>query len=305
MLVCMLAALFGLAGGAAAEHPAQFYDVTPRPIEMVQPGTIVGDRAPKGWTHLIIKSHPRLADEELPRTNNMTARLAAFIFTVFTADVRAVSRDGVVRYRLNGVGQGLGTRIRGKDVIISPETQSELGANLGIFSRTVFSIADDRQQETRIAATSPTMAVVDTFSIFQESGRNRQVIFRYVVLVEEETGRVRTLLWRVDPPPKREEVQGVARGPIEWLAPDKIVEPLLYIDDNEYTLGIPSNNAFGVRTLPKGDKQIPLPEELTATAGLVRFTPDAAKRLEESLWALMAAHGPPPTGALPVAGKDR
>src|SRR5689334_6170055 len=43
------------------------YDVTARPPETIPPGTVVGDSPPDGWTHLVIKSLPRVRPGEESR----------------------------------------------------------------------------------------------------------------------------------------------------------------------------------------------------------------------------------------------
>ena len=39
--------------------PAAF-DVTRRHVEVIPAGTVIGDGPPRGWSNLIVKSHPRV-----------------------------------------------------------------------------------------------------------------------------------------------------------------------------------------------------------------------------------------------------
>ncbi len=88
-------------------------------------------RPPDGWTHLVSKSQPELASGDVDKLHAQAAGLARFLFSCLLARVeRQETAHGVV-YRLDEVATGLGTKIGKADVIISSETQSELGANWG------------------------------------------------------------------------------------------------------------------------------------------------------------------------------
>src|SRR5438309_144141 len=50
-------------------------------LEMIRPGTVIGQQDPAGWTHLVLKSWPRLPDDQHKLVNEMTARLAVTFFT--------------------------------------------------------------------------------------------------------------------------------------------------------------------------------------------------------------------------------
>lgn len=256
-------------------------------IELIKPGLVIENGPPEGWTHLIIKSHPRIADEELKRTSGMTARLASFIFTAFTARVEPPPSNGPPPYRIASIGAGIGVSINGKDIVVTPDTQKELGANLGILARTVFSIAFDRQNRGRVVAATQTLALVDTFAIVRRENRNRIAVLRYALVLDSKTGSIDTLLWMVDKDTENGEM--VAHNPIQWLPPNKIEHPRLFIDDNEYTLGVPSNNAFGVIDIPQGDRKLLFPPGLRPLAGASRYTATEMAELEQALRQAMNA----------------
>lgn len=268
---------------AQSVDPPETIDVAIRPVDLLEPGTIIADTPPEGWSHLVVKSRPRIADEELGRVAGVTARLASFIVTGFVANVEKT--PGQDRYRINGVAFGLGTRVGDKDIVLSPDTQKQLGANLGILQRPVFDIAFERQAEGKVLISAPSLVVVDTHSVFQREGRNRAVAFRYAMVLEPRSGQLTNLVWAVD---RDERGEGFAIGPIEVLPASLVQSPLLYVDPNEYTLGVPSNNAYGVRRLPQGERQIPITGELERLCPLERYTVEAAARLDAALRAGLA-----------------
>ena len=94
---------------AAAPAPGwgAAYDLSARPPEAIPPGTVVGSGAPPGWSHLVLKSQPRIRALEAGRVNAQTARMASWMFTAFLADVRP---DDAGRHRLRAAALGLGRR---------------------------------------------------------------------------------------------------------------------------------------------------------------------------------------------------
>ena len=207
-------------------------------LELIRPGTVIGSQAPAGWTHLVLKSWPRLPDNQKKLVNEMTARLAVTFFTATTADVVAEDVQGARQFRLSRLGFGVGSRVRGRDMILSPATEAQLGADLGFIGRQVLGEVCQRQQEIRLVAASTTAAIVDT-PVFMPRGRgHRKAILRYVFLVDPRTGRLDTLVWRIDLDP-RGSYEG-AVGAIEWLPPRLMVDAVLQVDVREFRLGIPS-----------------------------------------------------------------
>ena len=95
-----------------------------------------GIPAPPGWSHLVIKSHPHIADADRRAVSGLVARLASFLFTVTLADVRPEPGTQPPRYRLRDAAIGMGTRVNGQDVVLSPDTARGLGADLGWIERT-------------------------------------------------------------------------------------------------------------------------------------------------------------------------
>jgi hypothetical protein len=261
------------------------YDVTPRRLDLIPPGTVIDKGPPKDWSHLIIKSHPRAGAGDFRRLSPSAAQLSSLLYTAIVANVRVEKAGNSARHRLAGLAVGLGTRVNGKDVVLSPEKQQALGANLSFLGRVVLSKAQDKLQEVQLIARSDTMALVDAPGLLQRDGRHRPVVLRYAVLVDAATGGLETLLWVIE----RDERGGYkgTTGPAEWLPPNKLEDCVLHVDANEFSLGVPSENAFAMNRIPQGQKQVPLPDDVKAIAGRSRLSDDLAYRLETRLRELM------------------
>src|SRR5690606_21861731 len=122
---------------------------------------------------------------------------------------------------------GVGAAVGGKDVILSPETQAELGAGLGVLGRQVLAEVYQRQKEVRLVAATRTMGVIDTPAFLRLNGGHRKAVIRYAFLVGPRTGRLDSLAWRID----LDDGGGYAGmgGPVEWLPPALRVRPTLHV----------------------------------------------------------------------------
>lgn len=262
------------------------YDVTPRRLGAIQPGTVIEDGAPEGWTHLIIKSRSRLGAGEVDAVPQMAADLSSLLFSAIVAKVKVDQAKGATkRYRLSGLAFGLGTEIKGVDTVVSSETTDELDAGFGFIEGMVLSKAEARLENVVLVARSNTMAIVDAPAILLRDEKHTPVLFRYVVLIDSRTGKLNTLLWVVDLD-EEGKYQG-ATGPIEWLPTNMIEDGILHVDGNEVTLGVPSENAFAVVSPPKGKQQLELPEDLETLAGQGEMHARAAAELETRLRELL------------------
>jgi hypothetical protein len=117
-------AALGLAAWAVWPGPpeppawAAEYDLEAKPPDALPPGTVVGRTAPAGWSHLVIKSLPRIRPAERSKVNALTARMAEWMFTAFVADVRP--EPGETRNRVRAVALGLGCSVKGKYTFNTP-----------------------------------------------------------------------------------------------------------------------------------------------------------------------------------------
>ncbi len=255
------------------------YDVNPRRVPLIKPGTVIGKEAPKGWSHLVIKSHPRAAAGDVKQMSDGNLKLCSLLFTGIVANVQAEGSGALKRYRLTGLGVGLGTRIKDQDVIITHDDQQ--GANLRLLERIVLSKAQEKLQDLTLVARSDTMTIMDAPGVMVRDGKHRPVVLRYAMLVDAKAGGLETLLWLIDRDDKG-NYKGVA-GDIEWLPPNKMEDCILHVDANEFSLGVPTDNAFAMNRMVQGQKQIAFADDLKAPAGKARLTADLANEMETKL----------------------
>jgi hypothetical protein len=258
-------------------------------LEFIRPGTVVEDRPPAGWSHLILKSQPRLPEPERRKVGETAAALATMVFTATTAAVELDDQAGGKPYRLARLGVGVGVNVRGRDTIVSPETQRALGADLGLFARQVLSGVCEKQREVHLVAACSTGAFVDTPAFMPRGRGHGPVILRYAFLVDPDSGRLDTCVWRIDLDQSGRYLGAV--GPIEWLPPNKQVDCVMQADRSEFTLGVPSEQAFAILRIPDGQHQFAIPEGVRAAAAAPRLSAEAARGLDGGLRRLLREAG--------------
>ena len=261
---------------------ANDYDVSARPPETIKPGTVVDRGPPEGWSHLVIKSLPRVRPSEESKIPGLwrsrTVQMSRWMFTAFVADVRPETRGGETRYQFRVVALGLGTSINGRDVIITPETAQAHGLELNWMTRLILEKGYETQRLAMTVAQSPTFALVDTPVWFRVGEKNRLVRFRYALLVDAASGQLDVLLWLLDPE------GGDTAGAAVLLAPNLVHEPELIPDPKGFNrIGVADDSAFGVDSLPAHRAQFVLPPEARELAARSKFTPDDARTLEAAL----------------------
>jgi len=289
--VFLLGALFSTVGISlgrpvlcAAQQPAAI-DCTIRPLARIPPGTCIDNRPGGGFTHLIFKTRSRLATGDVDQLHEIARSLAEFLFTAMVARVGTYRDAGSAKYRIESVAIGVGTRIGQHDVIVTSQTQRQLGAGLGPLKAIVLARAEEHLGKISRMAASPQMWIVDAPSVISIAGTHRQIILRYLFLVEPHSGRLATVVWRIDLDAQGRYLQ--ATGPAVWMRPHLITVSPLHVDGKKVYWGIPTNEAFAIVRLPPGTP-INVPEQLRSLLASRPITPQIAWDLE---WRFRSAIG--------------
>lgn len=250
------------------------------PLARIPPGTVVHDRPPEGWSHLIFKTRSELASGDLDAVPDWSAELSRFLFSALLARVQPSATAGGACYRLEEVAIGVGTRIADRDVIISSATQQSLGANSGPIKRIILSRAEERLNDVLRVARTDAMIAFDAPQTMLSGGRHQMVVFRYVVLVDPGDGRLATVVWRINL--DRDRRYRLDPGNAVLMKPNLLATCALHVDKREFTVGIPTAMAFATTRLPAGDP-IELPRSLHTIAGQKQLTDAMVRQLEAGL----------------------
>jgi hypothetical protein len=237
------------------------------------------DRAvPPGWSHLVVKSIPRLASGDLNTLPGTASTTATLFRTVILADVRPIGDGPQRRYTLQRVGLGLCTPVRGRDTVVTSNTLQGQGVELGVVARTVLDRAEQELRRGRLIARTPTFALFSAPCIIRNGAAHLDVLIRYAMLVDPATGALQTLVWTVAPDP----ASRVAAQTIVLLKPGVVFDCALDVIAQRLFGAVPVSWSFAMRTLPPGQPR-PLSADLQPWSVRDVKTPLETNQLEVAL----------------------
>jgi hypothetical protein len=285
-------AVVGLLGPAPAEvptrrtKPAAVADVTPRRLLRIRAGTVLGERPPQGWSHLVLMAKPRLGAGDVQSVPQATAHYAGLVTFVVLANVRAThDARGQTQYKLDKVGIGTALEVGGRTVTATSD--QTFGKDLGLIGRRVF-----QEQETllendfRQVARTRTLLIFDAKAIVLHNRHHSRLVLRHAILVSPHEGTLATFVWLLGSDGK--DSYALAERTLQRLAPNLHEDRVLSVDADKFTLGIPAHDAFALVRIPQGTP-VEVTPALRAVAAARHFTPELAVRLEEQLRAAASA----------------
>lgn len=272
--VLLVVAPAGRGGGAEPERTS---------LVLLTPGThITGPRdLPSGWTHLVIKSVPRLVSGDLATLPAVARKTATLFRTVLLAEVRPAAGSKST-FVLRRMGMGLCTPVNGKDTVISSATLDTLHVPFGLIERAVLQKAEEELVRGRVTVRTATFALFSAPTLEKTKTGHEAVLLRYALLVNPQTGTLQTLLWsQAADAPRRKALERLTLLP-PGLIDDATVDVLA-----ERVLGaIPVSWSFAMAALPQG-KSLRTSPAVRQWSLRDSITPAEATRLEVDLRAVL------------------
>lgn len=287
-----MSAAWWLVGWAAAARASEAValEVGPRPLGRIAPGTVIGESAPEGWTHLVIKSVPRLDAEEKAKVAGLVAKLATSFSTVIVARVTAPLNAPPL---LGEVALGLAAPIAGRDVVVTAEKSDELGADLGIVGNLVLGQAENRLDQVQTKVRGRDFLVFDVPGLVALGQTHADMVLRYALVVEPESGQLRSFFWLMDVGQQQE----LRLDPLRCreLAPNTVEDCRLQVDASAILAGVPGPRAFAVVDWPPGP-DYRLGEGFRSWLVTNDYTPQTAAELRRQVLGLAARTRVPEAG---------
>lgn len=289
-----------LAAGVWAEPSrAESLDLTPKPLDRVTPGLVIGEGVPEGWTHVVSLAKPRLGAGDIEQLPKFAAEVAEkFSFVILAR----VGRDANNKFFLERVALGNAMEIDGKMTVVSKKTHEALGADLNFISSKVLASSEDMLEDVKQVARYGSMIVFDAPAIIAIDRTHRTLTLRNVIWASTSTGDVGSVIWLMNGSAKQGYELVPEKPQIVLMPPNLREDRVLRVDKSRIRFGgIPAPDAIAMAKLPPGRRYdfTPTFEKLATTS---KFTPevlrDFATELSKTLSAApaTAARSDPATG---------
>ena len=172
--------------------------VPPARLIQLEAGTrLQGEGPPSGWSHLVIKSIPKLATGDLDTVSEQAFEIAQRIRPLIVADIKPSSSDPESSFHLDRVGVGLcapGQDGKG-DVVVSSSSVEGTRGPWTTKQRLILAAMSFETSHARLTAATSSFALVRTPVTYLVSGAHQKIDLYYALLVDPRTGKLQTLVW--------------------------------------------------------------------------------------------------------------
>ena len=225
-------------------------------LVFLKPGLRIAKKPPDGWSHLVIKSIPRLASGDsssLPAGSSKTATLFRSVLLANVKPVDINEKD----FELTQIGVGIcipDPQDEDQDIVVSADMLSALGLNhLTTVQRMVLDAAELEMAEGRIIARTATFAlfrspvtILDTVT----GGKHSKANINYAFCVNRTTGRLDVAVWTMKPESSPQQ----APATMVKLAADAVFPCDLDVRVKRILRTVPYSWSFAMKDLPPGKK---------------------------------------------------
>jgi hypothetical protein len=232
----------------------------------LQPGLLVTDKPPSGWSHLVVKSIPRIASGDQGTLPSSASKTAAYFRTVIVANVKPIDADEK-EFELERIGVGMCVpQDEDHDMVVTADRLDALGLHLSTVHRLVLDAAESEMAEGRIIARTPTFALFRSPATVVVSGNeHRKVNLCYAFCVDRNAGKLNVAVWTMSTDAKLQR----APSALVKLGANPLFDCQLDVKAKRILGTVPYSWSFALRTLPSG-RSLRVPTslgELIATTG--------------------------------------
>jgi len=225
------------------------------------------------WNRVVLVAQPRIASGDVDRLSASLQSAVSTLSLTIMANVKPI--EGV--FRLDDVGIGYSVPIGRKIVLIDSENAARVGASLGFIQRQILSQNETRLADAKVVARTSTLVLFEVPGLMFVYGAHRDVMTRHLVWVESQTGRVTMAVWCLQKATESPIIQ-VTDHPLTLVAGGTMEDRKVHVDGESFFLGIPSERAFALESLPPG-KSLPWHEELRELAATSSFDRNSISKL--------------------------
>jgi hypothetical protein len=222
----------------------------------LKPGLRITKKPPEGWTHLVIKSIPRLATGDIGSLPAGSKKTATLFRSVLLANVKPVDINEK-DFELTQIGVGIcipDPQDEDQDIIVSADMLNALGLNhLTTVQRMVLDAAELEMAEGRIIARTATFALFRTPVTMVDpgpGGKHIKISLNYAFCANRTTGRLDVAVWTMKP----ESAPQQAPATMVKLAADTVFTCALDVRAKRILGTVPYSWSFAMPDVPPGQK---------------------------------------------------
>ncbi len=221
------------------------------------PGMLISDKPPEGWSHLVIKSIPRLTSGDKGTLPKGSSETATQFRTVILANVRPLDVDEK-DFELDQIGVGICVpKDEDQDIVVAADRLDALGLKLSAVQRVVLDKVEAELGESRIIARTTTFALFRGPANVVAGDDHKKVMLNYGFCVERNTGRLKVGLWPMVPEARSLK----APAALVRLGANPIFDCQLDVRARRILGTVPYSWSFAMKKLPDG-KQLRVPPAL-------------------------------------------
>jgi hypothetical protein len=245
-------------------------------LPRIPPGTIVGSKQMEGFSDLVIFVKGNLSAGDTSVVSSTVKYYGDLFNLVYLANVEKHPEKG---FLLDQVCVGFATKIKGRDTIVSTETESQLGAGLNFIGRSVLAGNEKALEDVTMVAKNDFGALIDAPAFMYRDEKHKLMIVRFFVWVSPD-GKVGTCSWLLDKVGNGQYV--MAEDTFQYLPPKMVENRILHVDGSKFTLGIPSPDAFALVSIPQG-RAYPVTEAMKELATKSTYTVESFNQFAAAL----------------------
>ncbi|MEM9366209.1 MAG: hypothetical protein AAGD07_09440, partial [Planctomycetota bacterium] len=244
--------------------------VKPTLVQRLPPGIPVAQHASHGWSHLVTLVKPRLAAGAVDSLPDFAQRYAAMFQLTILANVKKSEGIQGDAYILDRIAMGFAMSLGSADVVITPETANQFGAELGMIDRRVLAGNIDCLDEVYEIVRTPQVCVFDAKSNMLRMKEHRDMTLRHFVWVSSRTGNLGFLVWLLDR--TGDDEYRLAESAFQLLPPSYVEDRQIHVSDGGWLSSIPTPDRFALVQTPPG-RAIPFSKAMATVAAKSTFEP--------------------------------
>ena len=239
------AALFCMSTPGRAEETTAGKSLT-----RVSPGTVVVDTTATQWNRSIYVAVSRITNGAADSVPIMIRKRVPLFTLALLATVSNQAPAGAPpAFHLLEIGAGYAIPLEGQLTIISTD-DPPAAEGIDMIGRQILAANGRHLSELRCVGAYDTMQVIDIDAIFFRKEQHLPLIMRHFVWIEAKTGHCATCVWLL-----ARQADGSLQptaDPPRWLSEGTRDERAIHVDASKFFLGMPTQEAFALMSLPPG-----------------------------------------------------